>query len=258
MFDGLRDGREHPGGSPRAADPHPEATRGRGKGCVHGSGRASLLLAVFALDGRGVQRRQQHDRHGSSGSDQRRRDLHQRHQGGCRARHRRSRRQRLQRPREGGAGQGDRRRGRSARRTRSSIESNSEGTNLDENVQSLAEAGYDLIIGTGFAFTTTARSTRSRPTTPTRISRSWTGTRRHAASAGGLRPREPRRAPSPTCVDLTFTEQEGSFLVGVAAALKAQELNCDNARVPRRSDRVPDREVRGRVPRRASRRSTRT
>jgi len=33
------------------------------------------------------------------------------------------------------------------------IEANSEGTNLDENTQSLAEAGYDVVIGTGFAFT---------------------------------------------------------------------------------------------------------
>ena len=32
------------------------------------------------------------------------------------------------------------------------IEANSEGTNLDENTQSLAEAGYDVVIGTGFAF----------------------------------------------------------------------------------------------------------
>jgi basic membrane protein A len=31
----------------------------------------------------------------------------------------------------------------------------------------------------------------------------------------------------PNVVDLNFKEQEGSYLVGVAAALKAQELNCD-------------------------------
>ena len=66
-----------------------------------------------------------------------------------------------------------------------------------------------------------------------------------------------RRRQTPNVVDLTFKEQEGSFLVGVAAALKAQK-RLRHRRLPRRPDRPADREVRGRVHRRRRRRSTRT
>jgi basic membrane protein A and related proteins len=103
------------------------------------------------------------------------------------------------------------------------LEANSEGTNLDENVQSLAEAGYDLVIGTGFAFTDDGLVNEVAPDYPDTMFGIIDG----FATCGtvcGL-PNDPEAIPN--VVDLTFTEQEGSFLVGVAAALKAEELSCN-------------------------------
>jgi basic membrane protein A len=103
------------------------------------------------------------------------------------------------------------------------IESNSEGTNLDENVQSLADAGYDLIVGTGYAFSDDGKINELAPEYPDTAFAVVDG----FATCGpdcGL----PNAADAlPNVVDLTFKEQEGSFLVGVAAALKAKELDCD-------------------------------
>ncbi len=67
-------------------------------------------------------------------------------------------------------------------------------------------------------------STRSRPITRTRTSASSTGTRPAAPPA--VCPNDAKAIPN--VIDLTFKEQEGSYLVGVAAALKAKELDCDN------------------------------
>jgi basic membrane protein A len=108
------------------------------------------------------------------------------------------------------------------------IESNSEGTNLDENVQSLADAGYDLIVGTGFAFTSDGKINEIAPDYPDIDFAIVDG----YATACGESPEDcglvnPASA-IPNVVDLGFTEEQGSYLVGVAAALKAQELKCDN------------------------------
>ncbi len=108
------------------------------------------------------------------------------------------------------------------------IESNSDGTNLDENVQSLADAGFDLIIGTGFAFTSDGKINEIAPDYPDTDFAIVDG----YATACGETPEDcglvnPASA-IPNVVDLNFTEEQGSFLVGVAAALKAQELKCDN------------------------------
>jgi basic membrane protein A and related proteins len=108
------------------------------------------------------------------------------------------------------------------------IEANSEGTNLDENVQSLVDAGFDLIIGTGYAFSSDGKINEIAPDYPDTKFAIVDG----YATACGEKPEEcglvnPASA-IPNVVDLTFTEEQGSFLVGVAAALKAQELNCDN------------------------------
>jgi basic membrane protein A len=108
------------------------------------------------------------------------------------------------------------------------IESNSEGTNLDENVQSLADAGYELIIGTGFAFTADGKINEIAPDYPDTNFAIVDG----YATACGEKPEDcglvnPASA-IPNVVDLNFTEEQGSFLVGVAGALKAQELKCDN------------------------------
>ncbi len=108
------------------------------------------------------------------------------------------------------------------------IEANSDGTNLDENVQSLADAGYDLIIGTGFAFTGDGKINEIAPEYPDTMFGIIDG----YATACGEAPEDcglvnPASA-IPNVVDLAFTEQEGSYLVGVATALKAQDLDCDN------------------------------
>ena len=102
------------------------------------------------------------------------------------------------------------------------IEANSEGTNLDENVQSLADAGYNLVIGTGFAFTPGINEIApDYPDTDFGIIDGYAT----CGTACGL-PNDAKAIPNVT--DLTFKEQEGSYLVGVAAALKAKDLNCDN------------------------------
>jgi len=108
------------------------------------------------------------------------------------------------------------------------VESNADGTNLDENVQSLADAGYDLIIGTGFAFTSDGKINEIAPDYPDTDFGIIDG----YATACGESPEDcglvnPASA-IPNVVDLTFTEEQGSYLVGVATALKAQELGCDN------------------------------
>ena len=108
------------------------------------------------------------------------------------------------------------------------IESNSDGTNLDENVQSLADAGFDLIIGTGFAFTDDGKINELAPEYPDTMFGIIDG----FATACGEAPEDcglvnPASA-IPNVLDLNFTEEQGSFLVGVAGALKAQELDCDN------------------------------
>jgi basic membrane protein A len=103
------------------------------------------------------------------------------------------------------------------------IESNAEGTNLDENVQSLADASFDLIVGTGYAFTDDGKINELAPEYPETMFAIVDGFATCGTDCG-----LPNDADAiPNVIDLTFKEQDGSFLVGVAAALKAQELKCD-------------------------------
>jgi basic membrane protein A len=101
------------------------------------------------------------------------------------------------------------------------LEANSEGTNLDENTASLAEDGYDVVIGTGFAFTPGINSIApDYPDTSFGIIDGYAT----CGTACGL---DNDVDAIPNVTDLTFQEEQGSFLVGVAAGLKATELNCD-------------------------------
>ena len=103
------------------------------------------------------------------------------------------------------------------------IEANSEGTNLDENIQTLADAGFNLIIGTGYAFSDDGQVNAIAPEYPD-VSFAIVDGFATCGTECGL----PNDAASiPNVLDLTFKEQEGSYLVGVAAALKARELQCD-------------------------------
>src|SRR5436190_8863461 len=100
------------------------------------------------------------------------------------------------------------------------IEANSEGSNLDQEIQSLAEGGYDVIIGTGFAFSPYVNELAPQyPNIDFGVIDGY-------ATCGTARGETNDVKDVPNVVDLTFKEQEGSFLVGVAAALKAQDMNC--------------------------------
>ncbi len=99
-----------------------------------------------------------------------------------------------------------------------SLEPDATGSNRDENVIALAEAGHNLVIAVGFAFS------------PGINENAGDYSRTHFAIIDGYA----------TCgtacglandgltnvTDLTFKEHEGSFLVGAAAAIEAGKLNC--------------------------------
>jgi basic membrane protein A and related proteins len=88
------------------------------------------------------------------------------------------------------------------------VESNASGSNRDANVEALAEEGYDLIIANGFAFSEgIAAIAADYPEVNFGIT---DGFATFLPDAEGLT----------NVADLTFKEQEGSFLVGAAAALK--------------------------------------
>lgn len=104
------------------------------------------------------------------------------------------------------------------------VEANNEGSNLDQEVQSLVDGGYNLIIGTGFSFTDDGKINEIAPDYPD-VDFGIIDGFATCGTVCGL-PNDADKIPN--VVDLTFKEQEGSYLVGVAAALEAQKLNCDN------------------------------
>jgi basic membrane protein A len=78
------------------------------------------------------------------------------------------------------------------------------------------------VVGTGFAFTPGINSIApDYPDTDFAIVDGYAT----CGTACGL---DNDAKAIPNVTDLTFQEEQGSFLVGVAAGLKAQELNCDN------------------------------
>src|SRR5215470_532434 len=101
------------------------------------------------------------------------------------------------------------------------LEANATGSNRGENVTNLAEAGYDLIVGVGFAF-----SPDINEIAKDYLNQSFAVIDGYATcgTACGL---TNDADAIPNVADLTFTEQQGSFLVGAAAALEAKKLNCD-------------------------------
>jgi basic membrane protein A and related proteins len=97
-------------------------------------------------------------------------------------------------------------------------EANSTGSDRDQNVQALADAGMNLIVGVGFAFSpginTIAPDYRD-------VDFMIVDGFATCGTACGL---TNDADAIPNVADYTFKEQEGSFLVGAAAALKCQ---CD-------------------------------
>jgi basic membrane protein A and related proteins len=97
-------------------------------------------------------------------------------------------------------------------------EANSTGSDRDQNAQALADAGFDLVIGVGFAFSPGINTIApDYPDTSFMIVDGFAT----CGTACGL---ENDAEAIPNVADYTFKEHEGSFLVGVAAALKC---GCD-------------------------------
>jgi basic membrane protein A and related proteins len=99
-------------------------------------------------------------------------------------------------------------------------EANSTGSDRDQNTQALADAGFDLVIGVGFAFSEGVNTIA--PDFPDTDFMIVDGYATCPLEFCPFLTNDP--AELPNLADYTFKEQEGSFLVGVAAALKC---GCD-------------------------------
>jgi basic membrane protein A and related proteins len=87
------------------------------------------------------------------------------------------------------------------------VEPNATGSNRDDNVVNLADQGFDLVVAVGFAFSPGVQE----------ISPDYPET--SFAVVDGFACLE---EPCDNVVNLTFREEEGSFLVGAAAAMKSE------------------------------------
>ena len=99
-----------------------------------------------------------------------------------------------------------------------SLEPDATGSNRDDNVIALADAGHDLVIAVGFAFSPGINENAGDYTAQFAIIDGYAtcGTACGLANDGLL-----------NVTDLTFKEHEGSFLVGAAAATQAQKESCE-------------------------------
>ena len=95
-------------------------------------------------------------------------------------------------------------------------EANSTGSDRDQNVQALADAGMNIVIGVGFSFSPGINTIApDYPDVNFMIVDGFAT----CGTACGL---TNDAAAIPNVADYTFKEQEGSFLVGAAAVLKCQ------------------------------------
>jgi basic membrane protein A len=97
-------------------------------------------------------------------------------------------------------------------------EANSTGSDRDQNVQALADAGFNLVIGVGFAFSPGINTIA--PDYPDVNFMIVDGFATCGTACGLTNDAE----AIANVADFTFKENEGSFLVGAAAALKCE---CD-------------------------------
>jgi len=95
-------------------------------------------------------------------------------------------------------------------------EANSTGSDRDQNLQALADAGFNLVIGVGFAFSPGVNTIA--PDFPDTSFMIVDGYATCGTACGLTNDAE----AIPNVADYTFKEQEGSFLVGAAAVLKCQ------------------------------------
>ena len=93
------------------------------------------------------------------------------------------------------------------------LEPDATGSNRDENVLALADAGHDLVIGVGFAFSAGINENAGDYADTQFAIIDGFAT---CGTACGL-----TNDGLTNVTDLTFKEHEGSFLVGAAAATKA-------------------------------------
>ena len=100
------------------------------------------------------------------------------------------------------------------------LEANATGSNRGENITNLAEAGYQLIIGVGFAFSPDINEiAKDYPDESFAVIDGYAT----CGTACGL---TNDADAIPNVADLTFTEQQGSFLVGAAAAPTRNDPCC--------------------------------
>jgi len=99
-------------------------------------------------------------------------------------------------------------------------EANSTGSDRDQNAQALADAGFNLVIGVGFAFSEGINTIA--PDYPDTNFMIVDGYATCPIEFCPFLTNDP--AELPNLADYTFKEHEGSFLVGAAAALKC---GCD-------------------------------
>jgi basic membrane protein A and related proteins len=97
------------------------------------------------------------------------------------------------------------------------VEANATGSNRGENVQGLADAGFDVVIANGYLFSPDILELAPDfPDTNFAVTDGYATSLFDNADTDTVE-------PGPANVgDLTFKEQEGSFLVGAAAVLKCQ------------------------------------
>jgi len=101
------------------------------------------------------------------------------------------------------------------------LEPDESGSNRDENLLALADDGLDLVIGVGFAFSPAVNENAANYP-----DQSFAVIDGYATCPPDICTDIPNPAPA-NVTDLTFEEQEGSFLVGVAAAMQAEKDDCD-------------------------------
>jgi len=90
------------------------------------------------------------------------------------------------------------------------VPANAAGSNLDDNTQALASAGYNYVEGVGFSFSPgIAKIAKQFPNVDFGV-------------IDGYATTLPGGKGAPNVTDLTFKEQEGSYLVGIAAAMQAK------------------------------------
>ena len=93
------------------------------------------------------------------------------------------------------------------------VPANAAGSNLDDNTQALASAGYKYVEGVGFSFSPGIAKIASQfPNVDFGVIDGYATTLPGGKNATNV-------------TDLTFKEQEGSYLVGIAAAMQAKKDN---------------------------------